>query len=73
MCQQTVFWNWVDGGSKPRRAQFQNKNPELADRYLGEGRAAVYLMRPDQHVVARWDSFNEAEVKAAVNIATGRV
>ena len=63
----------VDGIEVTRVALTATGNPELADRYLGEGRAAVYLMRPDQHVVARWDSFNEAEVKAAVNIATGRV
>ncbi|QKV20304.1 FAD-dependent oxidoreductase [Oricola thermophila] len=44
----------------------------LAARYLGEARSAVYLIRPDQHVAARWQSFDEAEVKAAIRTATGR-
>ena len=47
-------------------------NPELAARYLGDAGSAVYLMRPDQHVAARWDSYDAAEVRRAVNIATAR-
>ena len=44
----------------------------LRERYLGDAPGAVYLIRPDQHVAARWTDFDEAAVKAAVNTAAGR-
>jgi 3-(3-hydroxy-phenyl)propionate hydroxylase len=46
--------------------------PELAERYLGAARSAVYLIRPDQHVAARWERYDEAVLRAALNTATGR-
>ena len=45
---------------------------DLAARYLGGAKSAVYLLRPDQHVAARWPSYDEAAVKAALRTATGR-
>jgi 3-(3-hydroxy-phenyl)propionate hydroxylase len=47
-------------------------SPQLRNRYLGEEAAAVYLLRPDQHVAARWAAFNDKSVRAAVNRAVGR-
>ncbi|CAN1576787.1 UbiH 2-polyprenyl-6-methoxyphenol hydroxylase and related FAD-dependent oxidoreductases [Paracoccaceae bacterium] len=47
--------------------------PELAARYLGAAKGAVYLIRPDQHVAARWDHFNEPAVAAALARAIGKV
>ncbi len=44
----------------------------LAARYLGEAAGAVYLLRPDQHVAARWDRYDEAAMRAAIRKATGR-
>ena len=44
----------------------------LRERYLGKVDKAVYLVRPDQHVAARWTGFNEAAVSAALSIATGK-
>ncbi len=44
----------------------------FADRYLGDAKSAVYLMRPDQHVVARWTSYDEAKVTTALLNAIGR-
>jgi len=44
----------------------------LAMRYLGDAKTAVYLIRPDQHVVARWDSYNETAVRAALRKACGK-
>ena len=44
----------------------------LAARYLGDARSAVYLIRPDQHVAARWDSFDEGAVRAALRHACAK-
>lgn len=41
-------------------------NEALAVRYLGEAKGAVYLVRPDQHVAARWDHFDPEAVSAAL-------
>ncbi len=47
--------------------------PELTARYLGTAKGAVYLIRPDQHVAARWDRFDEAAVAEALARAIGKV
>lgn len=44
----------------------------LGERYLGRERSAVYLIRPDQHVAARWTSFDEKAVQYALDRATAR-
>lgn len=49
-----------------------DQSPEFARRYLGDAAGAVYLMRPDQHVAARWTSFDKDAVLAALRTATGR-
>ncbi len=41
-------------------------NDAIASRYLGQTAKAVYLIRPDQHVAARWDQFNEEAVNKAI-------
>ncbi len=43
----------------------------LRQRYLGDAPSAVYLLRPDQHVMARWPHYDEAKVKAAFCRAIG--
>ncbi|MBY6121862.1 FAD-dependent oxidoreductase [Mameliella alba] len=43
----------------------------LAERYLGEAGSGVYLIRPDQHVAARWDRFDETAIRAALRRAIG--
>ncbi len=45
----------------------------LGRRYLGAERTACYLMRPDQHVAARWPSFDAAIVTRAVRRAVGKL
>ncbi len=42
----------------------------LAARRYDAGDGAVYLIRPDQHVAARWRTFDAARVRAAVARAT---
>jgi 3-(3-hydroxy-phenyl)propionate hydroxylase len=44
----------------------------LRQRYVGQEVTAFYLMRPDQHVAARWTTFSEAAVHQAVLKAIGR-
>ncbi len=43
----------------------------IADRYLGQASVAVYLIRPDQHVVARWPDFDEPAIRRALRHAIG--
>ena len=44
----------------------------LEERYLGKAKSAVYLIRPDQHVAARWQIFDEAALRKALRKATGK-
>ncbi len=44
----------------------------IRQRYLGDAESAVYLMRPDQHVAARWTGFGRDAVGAAMTRAMGR-
>ena len=44
---------------------------ELWRRWLGDAANAYYLVRPDQHVAARWTTFNEGEIIAAFGKARG--
>ncbi len=48
-------------------------HPELAERWLGAATSAVYLLRPDQHVVARWQHYEENTVNEALLRARGEV
>ena len=38
----------------------------LTERYLGDAASAVYLIRPDQHVAARWEIFDDEKTHAAI-------
>lgn len=44
----------------------------IRERFVGTGGSAVYLIRPDQHVVARWDAFDQAAVADALKRASGQ-
>jgi 3-(3-hydroxy-phenyl)propionate hydroxylase len=44
----------------------------LKARYLGEAKSGVYLIRPDQHVAARRDRFDENLFRTALRRATGK-
>ncbi|MCP5085204.1 MAG: FAD-dependent oxidoreductase [Rhodobacteraceae bacterium] len=45
--------------------------PLVGERYLGGADAAVYLLRPDQIVAARWKEAKPADIEAAMNTAMG--
>jgi 3-(3-hydroxy-phenyl)propionate hydroxylase len=64
----------VDGIPIRRVALSASDDPSgmLGARYLGDAASAVYLIRPDQHVAARWQSFDAAAVATALRRATGR-
>lgn len=44
----------------------------LRSRYLGIAPSAVYLIRPDRHIVARWPHFDKTSIRAALAAATAR-
>ncbi|MFK7753042.1 MAG: FAD-dependent oxidoreductase [Sedimentitalea sp.] len=44
----------------------------LAARYLGDAPHAIYLIRPDQHVAARWQTANTDDLHRAVLQATAQ-
>ncbi|MCC5988269.1 MAG: FAD-dependent oxidoreductase [Pararhodobacter sp.] len=46
-------------------------NDMLRERYLGAAPGAVYLIRPDQHVVARWAVWDETAARSALGRAIG--
>lgn len=50
----------------------EKPSPELTTRYLGHAFKAVYLIRPDQHVVARWPDHDPDAIAAALRGAIGK-
>ena len=69
---QLLDWVCVDDAehSVPQALQLGDEKGVLNERYnLGE--AAVYLIRPDQHVAARWRTLDPAAVNAALRRALG--
>ena len=46
-------------------------DPLISQRYLGDVSQAVYLIRPDQIVAARWEMATPADVIAALQTAKG--
>ncbi len=64
----------IEGIPVTRLALSAGNDPSgaLAARYRGDAQSAVYLVRPDQHVAARWSSYREDNLKAAILKATAR-
>ena len=47
-------------------------NKTLGERFLGTAERAIYLIRPDQHIVARWSEYDAARVHMAMSTALGK-
>ncbi len=62
----------VNAGGIAARALPLRASGALVQRYLGGAESAVYLIRPDQHVAARWAAFDATAVRAALRRATGQ-
>ncbi len=45
---------------------------DIAARFLGEAKSGVYLIRPDQHVAARWPAYDETALRAAIRRVIGK-
>ena len=61
----------VPDGEMPVIRATAAQTPELAERWCGGAPGAVYLIRPDQHVAARWLAHDPAAVSAALARASG--
>ena len=64
-----------ESGVKVRTVELtteDDKSGYIVDRYLGNAPSAVYLIRPDQHVAARRETFNENLVRASIRRALGQ-
>lgn len=63
------------GNAKPEGEQIPDRvavvelkaSELLRQRYLGEEASAVYLLRPDQHIAARWAGYSKAAVIATMS------
>ncbi|MEM6478898.1 MAG: FAD-dependent oxidoreductase [Pseudomonadota bacterium] len=45
---------------------------QMAERYLGDAQSALYLIRPDQHVAARWPDYEREAISEALRRACAR-
>ena len=52
--------------------RIEKPSDDLRARFMAESDSAVYLIRPDQHIVARWPSFQTDAVTSAVRRALGK-
>ena len=64
----------VDGVPVPHVLLTAADDPKgmVRDRYLGDSPQAIYLLRPDQHVVARWPVASAQDVSDAMRVALGK-
>jgi 3-(3-hydroxy-phenyl)propionate hydroxylase len=63
----------VNGIKMPNLNLTTHDNAALRERYLGEAAQAIYLLRPDQHVAARWTVLSEAAIGQAAAKALAKV
>ena len=51
--------------------EIDTPSPDLRDRYLGTAKSALYLIRPDQHIAARWARHDPQRLATALSNAMG--
>jgi 3-(3-hydroxy-phenyl)propionate hydroxylase len=61
-----------EGGVEIRRLALHDTGGAVSERYLGAAPSGIYLIRPDQHIAARWAKFDEATVRQALRIACAK-
>jgi 3-(3-hydroxy-phenyl)propionate hydroxylase len=59
-------------GITPRVVHIPNPSELLAKRYLGGAKNAFYLIRPDQHIIARWPDFDAESVQDALTTSIAK-
>jgi 3-(3-hydroxy-phenyl)propionate hydroxylase len=59
-------------GISAKTVRIDTPSDELRARYLGDQPQAVYLIRPDQHVVGRWASFDAPTLANAIATSIGK-
>ncbi|MEP1585423.1 MAG: FAD-dependent oxidoreductase [Tateyamaria sp.] len=64
--------NGVDLKTVQLNTKTDDPHGDIAARYLGDAEGAIYLIRPDQHVVARWATATTSDIETAVRIAIGQ-
>ncbi|MEP5630816.1 MAG: FAD-dependent oxidoreductase [Tateyamaria sp.] len=64
--------NGVDLKTVQLNTKTDDPHGDIAARYLGDAEGAIYLIRPDQHVVARWATATASDIETAVRIAIGQ-
>ncbi len=59
-------------GIRVHSVSLPNPSDTLRDRYLGAAPHALYLIRPDQHIVARWRDATAEQITQALKTATAQ-
>lgn len=65
------------GGNAPqhdtlRTIHVPNPSGELRERFMADAGCAIYLIRPDQHIVGRWPTYDKKAVDASLANALAR-
>ena len=60
----------IEAGVSARRVKM-DCDPVIRERFLGSADSAVYLVRPDHYIAARWGTFDETKIRAAMRRAIG--
>ena len=62
----------VSDGVQVHSLHIPNPSDGLRARYLGAAPQGIYLIRPDQHIVARWPEFDAQKIHNALNRALAK-